>query len=181
MLQKLQKRKSEGFTIIEVLIVLAIAGLIMLVVFLAVPALQRNTRNNQYRAEANRLLAAYSEVVSNNGGQVLTYSTASDNCTLVAADPYCTGTGATQFADTVANAAKLQNISAGDTVTIQRYAANVTPALRNNAGATTTQVYILTGTKCATPTTYAAGSTRQFVVLFNVETSSGVQMQCQES
>ena len=41
MLKTLQKRKSEGFTIIEVLVVLAIAGLIMVVVFLAVPALQR--------------------------------------------------------------------------------------------------------------------------------------------
>jgi prepilin-type N-terminal cleavage/methylation domain-containing protein len=37
MLNKIQKRKEDGFTIIEVLIVLAIAGLIMLVVFLAVP------------------------------------------------------------------------------------------------------------------------------------------------
>ncbi|MDQ3065292.1 MAG: prepilin-type N-terminal cleavage/methylation domain-containing protein, partial [bacterium] len=36
------KNNNKGFTIIEVLIVLAIAGLIMLIVFLAVPALQRN-------------------------------------------------------------------------------------------------------------------------------------------
>jgi prepilin-type N-terminal cleavage/methylation domain-containing protein len=46
MLHNLKKR-NEGFTIIEVMIVLAIAGLIMLVVFLAVPALQRNSRNTQ--------------------------------------------------------------------------------------------------------------------------------------
>jgi prepilin-type N-terminal cleavage/methylation domain-containing protein len=38
-------KKADGFTIIEVMIVLAIAGLIMLVVFLAVPSLQRNSRN----------------------------------------------------------------------------------------------------------------------------------------
>ena len=44
MLQNLKKR-NQGFTIIEVMIVLAIAGLIMLIVFLAVPALQRNQRN----------------------------------------------------------------------------------------------------------------------------------------
>lgn len=35
----------SGFTIIEVLIVLAVAGLILLLVFLAVPTMQRNTRN----------------------------------------------------------------------------------------------------------------------------------------
>ncbi|HPW47952.1 MAG TPA: prepilin-type N-terminal cleavage/methylation domain-containing protein, partial [Candidatus Saccharibacteria bacterium] len=36
------KKDQKGFTIIEVLIVLAIAALILLIVFLAVPALQRN-------------------------------------------------------------------------------------------------------------------------------------------
>lgn len=36
---------SSGFTIVEVLIVLAIAGLILLIIFIAVPALQRNSRN----------------------------------------------------------------------------------------------------------------------------------------
>jgi prepilin-type N-terminal cleavage/methylation domain-containing protein len=40
-------RNSSGFTIVEVLIVLAIAGLIMLIVFLAVPQLQRMARNHQ--------------------------------------------------------------------------------------------------------------------------------------
>ena len=44
MLSKL-KKSNQGFTIIEVMIVLAIAGLILLIVFLAVPALQRNGRN----------------------------------------------------------------------------------------------------------------------------------------
>src|SRR3954464_15325692 len=79
MLQKLQKRKSEGgstisasrqqgFTIIEVLIVLAIAGLIMVVVFLAVPALQRSGRNNGLSTSANNILAAVGNYASNNGG-----------------------------------------------------------------------------------------------------------------
>lgn len=50
-------KKADGFTIIEVLIVMAIAGLIMVVVFLAVPALQRNSRNQARRADA-RLIAS---------------------------------------------------------------------------------------------------------------------------
>jgi prepilin-type N-terminal cleavage/methylation domain-containing protein len=37
-----KQKRQQGFTIIEVLIVLAIAALILLIVFLAVPALQRN-------------------------------------------------------------------------------------------------------------------------------------------
>lgn len=62
-------KKSEGFTIIEVLIVLAIAGLIMLIVFLAVPALQRNSRNTQYRNEASAYAGAVAEWSNNNNGK----------------------------------------------------------------------------------------------------------------
>jgi prepilin-type N-terminal cleavage/methylation domain-containing protein len=65
---KLKNIKNQGFTIIEVLIVLAIAGLIMLVVFLAVPALQRNSRNQQYRSEASRILTSTTEWTNNNNG-----------------------------------------------------------------------------------------------------------------
>lgn len=71
MLSDMYKRKrQEGFTIIEVLIVLAIAGLILLVVFLAVPALQRNARNTQRRTDAGNLLSAVSEYQANNNGSV---------------------------------------------------------------------------------------------------------------
>jgi prepilin-type N-terminal cleavage/methylation domain-containing protein len=64
------KQKAKGFTIIEVLIVLAIAGLILLVVFLAVPALQRNARNTQRNADISGMLAAVNEFVNNNNGLV---------------------------------------------------------------------------------------------------------------
>jgi prepilin-type N-terminal cleavage/methylation domain-containing protein len=68
MRHSLQQRKQSGFTIIEVLIVLAIAGLIMLVVFLAVPALQRNQRNTARKAEASRIVTAIGECVANKNG-----------------------------------------------------------------------------------------------------------------
>jgi prepilin-type N-terminal cleavage/methylation domain-containing protein len=55
-----------GFTIIEVLIVLAIAGLILLIVFLAVPALQRNSRNTGRKEDAGRLDGAVHNFASNN-------------------------------------------------------------------------------------------------------------------
>lgn len=64
------KKKTEGFTIIEVLIVLAIAGLILLIVFMAVPALQRNSRNTQRKNEVASALGAVSEFVSNNNGKL---------------------------------------------------------------------------------------------------------------
>jgi prepilin-type N-terminal cleavage/methylation domain-containing protein len=40
-----KQKRAYGFTIIEVMIVLAIAGLIMMVVFLAVPAVQQTSRD----------------------------------------------------------------------------------------------------------------------------------------
>jgi prepilin-type N-terminal cleavage/methylation domain-containing protein len=62
------KKRTEGFTIIEVLIVLAIAGLILLIVFLAVPALQRNSRNTQRKNDVSGILGAVSEFSNNNNG-----------------------------------------------------------------------------------------------------------------
>jgi prepilin-type N-terminal cleavage/methylation domain-containing protein len=44
------KVRQSGFTIIEVLIVLAIAGLILVIVLLATPALRRSVRNNHRKA-----------------------------------------------------------------------------------------------------------------------------------
>ena len=68
--------RSEGFTIIEVLVVLAIAGLIMVVVFLAVPALQRNSRNSALNADARAVLAAVGNYRVNNGGSLPAAQTA---------------------------------------------------------------------------------------------------------
>ncbi len=63
-----QQNKQSGFTIIEVLIVLAIAGLIMLIVFLAVPALQRNSRNTQRKNDISAILGSVTEYANNNAG-----------------------------------------------------------------------------------------------------------------
>ena len=69
-LKKLQaaKQSEKGFTIIEVMIVLAIAGLIILIVFLAVPALQRNSRNTQRKNDVQVTLGAISTYTTNNNG-----------------------------------------------------------------------------------------------------------------
>lgn len=60
--------KESGFTIIEVVLVLAIAGLIFLVVFLALPALQRSQRDSQRRSDLGRMLAQLETYASNNNG-----------------------------------------------------------------------------------------------------------------
>jgi prepilin-type N-terminal cleavage/methylation domain-containing protein len=72
MLKQYKTKDQKGFTIIEVLIVLAIAGLILLIVFLAVPALQRNSRNTQRKTDIGRIGSAATTVVANSNGNVAT-------------------------------------------------------------------------------------------------------------
>ncbi len=60
--------KATGFTIIEVMIVLAIAGLIMAIVFVAIPQLQRNTRNTTAKDVLNRVKAEMDSYSTNNNG-----------------------------------------------------------------------------------------------------------------
>jgi len=63
-----KKLNNKGFTIVEVLIVLAIAGVILATILLAVPALQRNSRNTQVKQAATALAAGAQEYASANGG-----------------------------------------------------------------------------------------------------------------
>jgi prepilin-type N-terminal cleavage/methylation domain-containing protein len=162
------KKRTEGFTIIEVLIVLAIAGLILLVVFLAVPALQRNGRNTTRRSDVSKALGAVGELSSSNGGRP----------------------PATADLTALANAA---NLSDGTTLAAAiptSRAAIVTPP-----GAD--EILIVTGVRCdpayahltsAAPTVgqwrleVLAGTVKSVVALYSVEASGGNRTtQCQGS
>ena len=63
-------KTKKGFTIIEVVLVLAIAGLIFLMVFIALPALQRSQRNTQREDDISRILTAANDYQTNNGGKI---------------------------------------------------------------------------------------------------------------
>ena len=63
-------KSKKGFTIIEVVLVLAIAGLIFLMVFVALPALQRSQRDTQRRDDMARFMSQLSQYQANNNGQV---------------------------------------------------------------------------------------------------------------
>lgn len=67
--QKLTQVKS-GFTIIEVMIVLAIAGLILAVVLVAIPQLQKNQRNESRKSVLSRISAEVNNFIGNNEGEV---------------------------------------------------------------------------------------------------------------
>ena len=62
--------KRKGFTIIEVVLVLAIAGLIFLMVFVALPALQRSQRNTQREDDLARIATAVNSYKTNNKGKL---------------------------------------------------------------------------------------------------------------
>ena len=64
------KNKEKGFTIIEVVLVLAIAGLIFLVVFLALPALQKSQRDNARRQDVGKVISSLQNYMSDNSGKM---------------------------------------------------------------------------------------------------------------
>ena len=63
-------KNNRGFTIIEVVLVLAIAGLIFLMVFLALPALQRSQRDTLRKQQANMIRDAYTRKYANGRGSI---------------------------------------------------------------------------------------------------------------
>ena len=67
---KINSNSKKGFTIIEVVLVLAIAGLIFLMVFVALPALQRSQRDTQRRDDMSRLATAITQYQTNNNNKV---------------------------------------------------------------------------------------------------------------
>ena len=62
------KNNFKGFTIIEVVLVLAIAGLIFLMVFLGLPALQRAQRDTQRKQDVAMVVTALHQWKAANRG-----------------------------------------------------------------------------------------------------------------
>jgi prepilin-type N-terminal cleavage/methylation domain-containing protein len=163
MLSNIRNRKEKGFTIIEVLIVLAIAGLILLVVFLAVPALQRNARNTQRKEDVASIMGGVSEFINNNNGNLPAAISGSGNTLTLGA----TGTNQVPVA--------LGYYAPGD-VTIAAYTSGTTNTTTNDT------VRLLTGAKCdpddADIGQPMSGSTRSMVALYTAEPTA---KQCSES
>ena len=63
----------RGFTIIEVVLVLAIAGLIFLMIFLGLPALQRSQRNTARKQDYSTIASAIQTYKANNKGEFPTF------------------------------------------------------------------------------------------------------------
>ena len=157
------KKANGGFTIIEVMIVLAIAGLILLIVFLAVPALQRNSRNTQRKNDVSALLSAVSEYESNSNGQL----------------PNTSGT----FQSTFTNAnPKLGYYTTAANVTYNYKSSNTTPPSDpNDLDKVVIQNYAVCNAANTAAVGGAAASARSVVAVYDVETSGGLAEQCVSS
>ena len=170
MLKQLQKSKNQsGFTIIEVLIVLAIAGLIMVVVFLAVPALQRSGRNNALNTDANNIFSGVNNYVSNNNGSLPSTPAAA---TAPAAGVTTIGGAAGTNSETVKVDTSI------DTVIVDT---GTTP-ITNAKPVGTVEIVTGKNAKCnATASGLAAagsGTGRSVAVLFVAESGSGNILKC---
>jgi len=164
------QRKEKGFTIIEVVLVLAIAGLIFLMVFLALPALQSSQRDGARKTDAGTIASAITNFSSNNRGatpttaQLVQYVKGlSDNTTSTAASALPTSTASPGL--------WVQTLSLSGSAT-----ATVSP---NDSSA-----IVSFGTKCDTVSgtgyTVSSGTKRQFTVVMAVEAGGGTWY-CQDS
>jgi len=182
MLSKLKKNK-KGFTIIETMIVLAIAGLIMLIVFLAVPALQRSARNTQRKNDAGNIASGISTWISNNNGSVPgeetgTYSQSTCNTDL---QSVVSGIKLSYY-----TSADIQCAS-GTTAPVACTAAGITSACAVGTTVNTEDVIFVPGNVCngnlpstTNSTTGGAATSRSYVVLYEVETGGTPTEQCIE-
>ena len=148
-----KKLDNKGFTIVEVLIVLAIAGAVLAGILIAVPALQRNSRNIRAKQAANTLVAAISDNEAANNGSAPVATSATNVLTM-------TGTGSPVVTTTAS--------VAGVKVVTQATAPS----------ATVGTVYVVTSATCSNGATTIGASSTQFSVSYAIEASGGTTMGC---
>lgn len=149
-------QSTKGFTIIEVVLVLAIAGLIFLMVFLALPALQRGQRDTQRKNDLSRINTQISNYQSSNRGDVPRDATRLTSFV----EKYLKGSGNTAGSE-------YKDPSSGDEYTFQYESSTV--ALPSNANPADNQIIYRSGTICGDDGTAVRGSGRQYTLRVKLE------------
>ena len=162
------QKSQKGFTIIEVALVLAVGALIFLVVFLAVPALQRNQRNDARKRDQSSVVEAITSYTSNNPSSKLT--------TVENSKPYTSGAPATgnwlgKYLDNLSN--NTEEVEVKHTTTGE-------PTVPNPDTDTAKKtIFILTGATCKPDgKSVKKGTTKQAAVISFQETAAGVDPVC---
>lgn len=154
-----QTKSTKGFTIIEVVLVLAIAGLIFLMVFIALPALQRSQRDQARKNDVSTVASAVTSYTGNNRGD---------------------------FPDTGDLGGYLDDLSDNSPKDkVQVITTRPTSVSMDSAeGGSDGHIWIYPGMKCGSSTNTSQalerGTTRQFSVVTKLESGNG-QYYCQTS
>lgn len=177
-----------GFTIMEVVLVLAIAGLIFLMVFIALPTLQRSQRDTQRRNDMARVSTKITDYQTNNGGKL-----PDDGSVPAAVDTdsvftTCSSTGANATNNKSA-ACFIRNYMNGvnaaeneftdpdgwyygmNVSTLTSGQTNVVPAATADGNAFSHVVYIYKHAKCNGETSEYSSNSRDYTVMYKMEGS----------
>lgn len=157
---KLQQRK--GFTIIEVVLVLAIAALIILMVFIAWPALQRTQRDQARKSDVALIGSTISTFKSNNKGKL-------PNICELNKLVFKQGTSIYQAVD-----CKSDGAVTGSKIITQSTVADGDSAVGIE------QVIVVPRGRCDGNNVQTDGSPRQAALVFAVEANGTPMRQCQE-
>jgi type II secretory pathway pseudopilin PulG len=162
---------TSGFTIIETLIVFAVAGLLILLIFQAVPALQRGSRNDQRKQDVSLILDTISRFQLNNTGSFPVATDTLANAKLA----YYVGNPAL-----VATHPAVEQPTTGVAFNFSANAHTAAPESNTN----TNSVWIYNHRKCnsddsGNSTTQGAGF-RDVVALYGIESSNSGVPQCKQ-
>ncbi len=156
------KQTVKGFTIIEVVLVLAIAGLIFLMVFVALPALQASQRDGARKNDVSAVAAAVNSFASANKGSFPNSAKLKDYASNVS-------TNTTDISIVARPASNTVTVTDGQIIV-------ATGAKCAATGAATAGT---DGTKTATQT-LTTGTARQYAVITLLEAGKGTSF-CQDS
>jgi len=151
---------KDGFTIIETIIVLGIAGFIFLIVLLMIPALNRNGHNHSRRLAVSAILDATGRYQVNHGGGF-----PPDNSYL--------GSGPNNYN------VPLYGYQLSD-VHINAPSPSTTAVTGKIQTADQIDIYSYFVCSSSTDATNVGAGSRDVVALFEVETASGLQPICQQ-
>lgn len=160
------KQTIKGFTIIEVVLVLAIAGLIFLMVFVALPALQAGQRDTARKGDAGTVLSAVSTYISGNRGN---FPTSAQLTGTTAATGHTGFYTPGKFVTDVSSNTEGIRVQAAGTLTAAVKSGEIVVTQKTTCGST--------GTKNASGTatqTLVAGTTNQYTVTTFLEGGGGV-------
>ena len=161
-MRKYKTNIKQGFTIIEVVLVLAIAGLIFLMVFIALPNMQRSQRDTQRRNDFAALSANMTAYMTNNNGTLPADGAA------IAANKYINKDGK--------DPAGFGYVVTVKTCTDADCKGNSTNSADFKLAAVTTaatKVYIVKKATCATGYPKYLNSTRAFAIYGQLESGNG--------